>query len=86
MLCKYSILIHQFCLRLKYNKRAKMSKSSSSSSLLSIHDGKPNNENVKQESSSMIDNQSNIELLDNESDVDESDIDESSSNSSNHSS
>ena len=63
-----------------------MSKSSSSSSQLSIHDGKLNNENVKQESSSMIDNQSNIELLDNESDVDESDIDESSSNSSNHSS
>ena len=63
-----------------------MSKSSSSSSLSSIHDGKPNNENVKQESSSMIDNQSNIELLGNESDVDESVVDESSSNSNNNSS
>ena len=77
-------LIHQFCLRLKYNEKSAMSKSSSS--LISIHDGKPNKENIKQQSSSMIDNQSNIELFDNESVVDEDDIDESSSNSNNYSS
>ena len=79
-------LIRHFCLRLIYNEKAAMSKSSSSALLVSIHDVKPNKENIKQQSSSMIDNQSNIESFDNESVVDEDDIDESSSNSNNYSS
>ena len=32
-------LIHQFCLRLTYNEKTNLSKSSSSSSLISIYDG-----------------------------------------------
>ena len=50
-----------------------MSKSSSSSSIITIHDGKPKNENVKQQLSSIKDNHPNKELTENESDVDESD-------------
>ena len=79
-------VIHEFCLRLKYDEKTIMRKSSSSSSLISIHDGKSKNENVKQQSNSMIDNQSKNELSDNESYIDESDIDEYSSNSNHNSS
>ena len=54
-------------------KQVIMSKSSSSSSIINIHDGKPKNENVKQQLTSTKYNQSNNELTVNESDVDESD-------------
>jgi len=66
---KFRKLIHKFCLRLKYNEIANLNKSSYSSSLISIYDRKPNNKNVKQQSSSIIDHQSNIVLVDKESDA-----------------
>ena len=69
-----------------------MNKSTSSSSLIIIHDGIPQNVNLNQESSSMIEksndlmNQLNNDLSDNECNVDKSDIDKSYSNSNNYSS
>ena len=77
--------------RLQYDEKTTMNKSSSSSSLISIHDGKPKKENLKQQSSSMIDKsndlikQSNNELSDNESDIDESSSNSNNNSSSNHS-
>ena len=49
---KYNIhifrkVIHEFYLRLKYDEKVTMSKSSSSSSIINIHDGKQKNENIK---------------------------------------
>ena len=47
-------VIHAFCLKLQYDETSTMNKSTSSSSLIIIYEGLPQNVNLKQESSSMI--------------------------------
>ena len=72
-------VIHAFCLRLQDDEILTMNKSTSS--LLSIHEGIPQNVNQKQESSSMIEKSNDLlSKLNNDSSDNKSDFDESSSN------
>ena len=57
---KFRKVIHELCLRLQYDEKSTMKKSTSSSSLIIIHDGIPHNVNLKEESNSMIDKSNDL--------------------------